>query len=162
PVSADGRRLPLRARDALFIESQLAANTTTFSVNAPLDGPVDGRVGQAIAIDNALFTTSTAKSIIIAGHIAPSPAGLTDGTLSLTFDLQSLVPTLPDPYATNMEVPDPGAQPVGSLTAQVAWAVGSTTPALDFAVQLTASGQTPSQTSAALSATGAGAVVLLD
>jgi hypothetical protein len=54
---------------------------------------------------------------------------LPSGNAYLFFEVDAAIPALPDPYASNLEVPDPKAQESGSLLMALVW-TNSGTPAL--------------------------------
>jgi hypothetical protein len=55
---------------------------------------------QSYAIKNLLLLASDPKSIIINGKY--DNGSVSQGTISLGFNLVSILPFLPDPYATNV------------------------------------------------------------
>ncbi|HEX7975371.1 MAG TPA: hypothetical protein VF498_13260 [Anaerolineales bacterium] len=74
----------------------------------------------AIALENALLKVMPPGLLFLFGSLQAN--AITSGSLALGFSLLGLLPTLPDPYATNYgNLPSAGDSPIGSLGAWVRW-----------------------------------------
>jgi len=58
----------------------------------------------AIALENALLTVTPVNGCLLFGMLDPLLKKVTDGKLWLVFGLYHYIPTLPDPYAANLQI----------------------------------------------------------
>jgi len=127
PLAADGGRLG-PAMPGLVVTFQTpAAGGVLIGGQAPPGAapPI------ALALRNALLVTTPPASLFVAGQFTASLDELNSGTLLLSFGLETLLPTLPDPYAANFlprrerEAGVAGA-PSSLLLATVSWTPAAT------------------------------------
>ncbi|HET8998439.1 MAG TPA: hypothetical protein VFP86_02215 [bacterium] len=142
PLTLDGNRVPLQSPAALIVLFQIPAGTF-LGLEAAIAPPRDSRRSLAFAAANVVFKSSPAISLIVFGGF--DGHAVTQGALALTFRLQLILPTLPDPYAANYSTLEgSGRQPAtgGTLMARVDWAPASAT-ALRFLFPPTAGTPAP-------------------
>ncbi|MGE5140873.1 MAG: hypothetical protein ACM3JD_15515, partial [Rudaea sp.] len=175
PVTVVGNRVFVQSRAALIVFIESAVFRGLF-VEAELQPPPPPTNAYAFALENGVLRTTPAVSLLL---VAAYDGGQSkQGGVALGFGLEYLLPTLPDPYAANIDVPyqrlrDTGS--VGTLTSIVTWSPGNP-PALTYtlppnATALTrvlapaagraASEQSPAAMTTLASRTG-GPLVLLD
>lgn len=155
PLGADGRRLALAFDDGRvgFVRSALGERIAIVGLAPNATTPAG-----PLALENALVRCGPARSLFAVGNrIGPRIAG----SLGITFDLATIVPTLPDPYAASFDAGRlPGQQT--KLLATVTWPAG--TPNLTFATLGTNDvAQDPAlthETPRALAAVGGGFILL--
>ena len=133
PLTLDGLRLPLQSPQAAFILIEQASNSIQCLIFATLAPPKDGRKALAFAGANIVMKSSPPIILELYGHY--DGRNVTSGALAITFRLMNLLPTLPDPYASNY--PDfrefaRGGANLATLIAQVGWAPHTNT-SLSFA-----------------------------
>jgi hypothetical protein len=103
PLTLDGNRLPVRARQALTLVVLFEhAGGRGLLAQARVDPPRDGRRAFAFALANAVFKVTPPSGLLVLGSLAAD--GISQGTLTLQLGFQYLLPTLPDPYASNHEL----------------------------------------------------------
>src|SRR6516162_2003063 len=94
PLRADGTRFALRSPSASLIlvlnNSGLEATLVGALPSSPNDTPIP------MALQNALLRVLPAQEFSLTG--TPSGVNISAGELSLTFPLQAIIATLPDPY----------------------------------------------------------------
>lgn len=137
PLRADGTRLGIVLPEAALV---LVENATGVSVDligtlpppsVPNSAP---EKPLALALANALFKTTPPRMLTLFGTLdgAASPA-VQNGDLHLSFELYLTLPTLPDPYAANFDVPLEGSHDtMARLDCRVQWTVADP-PVLSFA-----------------------------
>jgi hypothetical protein len=128
PLGADGRRLPLAFGPGLvdFAHDALSQFMIVVATAPNAQAPAG-----TVALENALARCGPARRLILRGD---RKAVRLTGLLALEFDLVGLVPTLPDPYATNFVPPrEPGAA-ARPLLALVRWTAA---PQLSFLLPAT-------------------------
>jgi hypothetical protein len=75
----------------------------------------------ALALQNALFKTTTVNGLLLFGELNPDMIKIKKGSLFLTFGMYAYLPTLPDPYAANLnKLKNQFRTPVSVTTAYVA------------------------------------------
>jgi hypothetical protein len=137
PLLLDGKRVPLQSPRAVLVLFQLASGTFLVT-EAAIAPPKDNRKALAFAAANVVFRCSPANGLVIVGLFDGQT--VTQGALALTFYLQFILPTLPDPYATNYSALQGirrEAAAVATLMARVDWAPASAT-TLSFSFPSTA------------------------
>jgi hypothetical protein len=96
PVAADGSRLsPAMAGGLLLYLTGTASSVRIGGQAAATTPPI------ALALHNALLVTTPPQTLLVAGSFTAAPTELDSGGLELAFALNTLLPTLPDPYAAN-------------------------------------------------------------
>lgn len=126
PITVSGNRVFIQSKKGslTFIKS---AVFTGISLEASLDPPPSLPAnGIAFAIANAIFRTTPAVSLSVVA--AYDGIRSVQGGATIGFGLQYLLPILPDPYASNIDVPyqklrDIGI--IGPLNAVVRWTVAN-------------------------------------
>jgi len=130
PVTVAGKRVFVQSKNALliFVESAVFSG---LNIEALLDPPPATKA-LAFAIANSVFRTTPAVSLLLVavydGVQAPA------GGVAIGFGLRFLLPTLPDPYAGNLDfevLRDSGT--IGELNALVFWSPAKP-PALTYTV----------------------------
>jgi hypothetical protein len=139
PVAADGGRLGVAMPNAVLVLLQTVSETHLY-----LSG-VDPAAGQkpllALALENLLTSVQPPTLFLLNGPLAGS--ALNSGKLVLRFSAQSLLPTLPDPYAASFEAFTASrASSLGWVTGSVVWK-GPLHPVLDFAIETGAAPASP-------------------
>ena len=118
---ADGKPLEVRGAPAALARNDGPAGATT---ELTAEGPGGGVT--ALALSNALLTTTLPRSLSVTGMTGPD-GDLAAGTFDVSFGLYQLLPILPDPYAANV---DPGRRPdhvSGVAGIGIGWAPGAET-----------------------------------
>jgi hypothetical protein len=131
PVAADGSRLGPNMTGVLAIfETASRTGLLILGEALAIAPPI------SIALRNALMVTTPPAVLLVVGTFGATPTELKTGGLLLVFGLETLLPSLPDPYAANF-LPvarrrDGEAAPISSvMLATVVWS--PTTPTrLDF------------------------------
>ena len=103
PLSVDGRRVPLRSDSALVGLWQLASGFGALIVANVLPKASARPVGP-IALTNALIHVSGPSILLIAGTWA-DPDQIAKGVAFVLFGVRRVIPSLRDPYATNLPAP---------------------------------------------------------
>ena len=108
PVRIDGSRVPLRSKKALTSLWQLPAG---FGLLIAADVKPQPRFGQTtparpspIALTNALIHVSGPSAFVVTGAWN-DPAQLASGGALILFGVRRIIPSLRDPYATNLAAP---------------------------------------------------------
>jgi hypothetical protein len=137
PLAATGQAFPLAG--AATVEDIVGPDEATVLFRAePLD-PVFALMPRTFAIDNALLRTRAATGWDL--QAIRRADGLAPGWMTLGFELDLLVPMLPDPYASDFlpwDRPDPGREPglrrepFGHLVAAADWRAPDDTPTVAF------------------------------
>jgi hypothetical protein len=142
PIRADGTRFRLQAQTAFLTLSQTTSGNQLNLVG--LMQPHAPVQHAPIALENALILVAPAQQFTVAGS-SLTGNNVNSGSFSLAFRWNTLLPTLPDPYAASFSifpstqpapapVPPLGAGPdVGSLSALITWAQPAT-PLLAFTI----------------------------
>jgi len=126
PVTINGDLFPFESAAATVILVETAAGTN-FLIEAT--GLVLRRARErAIALKNLVMRLSDARALIAFGSYVD--AGCVSGTLALFFELRSVLPILPDPYAANVAW-DPRRQNDVRSTIGVVASVSRWQPAVD-------------------------------
>ena len=127
PVRADGHRLRIGARDAIVVLGDAATGSTVLVLavaKPPIGLAITVRPPEpiAFALSNALLKTTPAQAFIVFGRMQDERL-VQEGTLRLHFGLLLLLPTLPDPYTSNIQTPRERieGEPGGQFTATVQW-----------------------------------------
>jgi hypothetical protein len=110
PVTVSGQALDIRSKNSILI----LAVSNTFKIiylyddniifdnydpdkpHAPLPKPL------SLALNNALFKVSPVNGCLLFGQLADDFIKIKTGILFLTFGMYAYLPTLPDPYAANI------------------------------------------------------------
>lgn len=130
PLAADGSRFAFQGAGFLAIShSSAATNLFAFASGGPNQ---DSLV--SIALENALLGVETPLALIVQGAL--NDHDITSGTGTFYFNLRWLLPTLPDPYASNNDLElirrQANAAPLGTLLAATHWNPPATSPTLAF------------------------------
>jgi hypothetical protein len=129
PLQSDGGRLSANFSTGwLFIASSEKATTATVLALEPTAASAPHI---SFAIENALLKTRPPMWLYAFGNMQDDH--LDSGLLLLRFPLRALLPTLPDPYATNFDLPRMDVD-TGWTTANVLWSNPSA-PILGFSLQ---------------------------
>jgi hypothetical protein len=106
PVSVDGRRVPLRSDAALVGLWQLASGFGALIIANVLPKPSksESRRPGPIALTNALIHVSGPVVLLVAGSWT-DPDQLSKGVAYVLFGVRRIIPSLRDPYATNLPSP---------------------------------------------------------
>jgi hypothetical protein len=106
PLSVDGRRVPLRSTEALVALWQLAGGFGALILaNVTPKPSMSGRgLVRSIALTNALIHVSGPTLLLIAGTW-PDPEQIAKGVSFILFGVRRIIPSLRDPYATNLPPP---------------------------------------------------------
>ena len=109
PLRADGTRLGIVLPEAALA---LSENATGVSVSLVGPGPPPSLSNSApekplaLALTNALFKTTLPRTLTLFGTLdGATPPAVQSGDLHLSFELYLTLPTLPDPYAANLDTP---------------------------------------------------------
>jgi disulfide bond formation protein DsbB len=134
PVAADGSRLGPSMPGTLAIYQTASINGVVVTGTAPVVVPPPAPI--ALALHNALLTTTPPAVLLVAGTFSTTPTELDSGGLLLAFGLESVLPTLPDPYAANFlpvrsDSKQAGTSVSSELLAIVLWSP-ATAAALNF------------------------------
>jgi len=111
PVTAKGEPIEIRSKKSLLI---IAATTNfrflyLFDDNILVDNldlakrPPQFPKPLSLVLSNALFKTTAVNGCLLFGTLAEDFVNVERGSLFLTLGLQAYLPTLPDPYAANIE-----------------------------------------------------------
>ncbi len=138
PVAADGGRLGPTLPGILAVFETATEQGVVVMGIAPKTTPPPSPM--ALALRNALLVTTPPELLLVRGRFSVTPAELDSGVLLLAFGLDTLLPTLPDPYAANflplrpmvsprdpalgnaaVGAPGPGPGPPSVLLAAVRW-----------------------------------------
>jgi len=155
PVTVGGSRVFIGSKLALivFVESVVFKGVI---VEAALDPPPPPTTALAFAISNAIFRTTTARTLLLVAAYDGTQSP--QGGVAIVFGLQYLLPTLPDPYAANVNVPYEKLRDVGTigpLVAIVIWTPANP-PVLDYLLPPNSSSTTtPFQAPGGLASTNA-------
>ena len=124
PLAADGSRLGPTLPGTLAIYETATLKGVMIAGLAPQ--PPSPPAPIALALHNALLVITPPTFLQVTGSFTATPTELDTGGLLLNFGLETLLPTLPDPYAANFlpSLPDPNAPPAAAsslVVATVAW-----------------------------------------
>jgi hypothetical protein len=111
PVTANGQPLEIRSKNSLLIiaaatgfrlvylfdDNMLVDNADLSKKPAQLPKPL------SLVLTNALFKTTAVNGCLLFGNLAEDFVKVERGFLFLTLGLQAYLPTLPDPYAANID-----------------------------------------------------------
>ena len=110
PVTATGEPLEIRSKQSLFI---IAATSSfrllyLFDDNMLVDNLDREKAGSvakplSFVLNNALFKTTAVNGCLLFGTLAEDFVKVERASLFLTLGLHAYLPTLPDPYAANVE-----------------------------------------------------------
>ena len=157
PMRADDSRFALKiAKGALL----LFQTPTQFFIFTGTVLNTEPQGTNAIALENALVVVDRPVAMVVFGEL--DPANLTSvrsGLVGLEFGIRGLLPTLPDPYASNFAVADFSRSdriPIDILTAGITWKTPDN-PSLTFGLLLSNFAETTS-----LLAVGRQRLALLD
>ncbi|MGA8383361.1 MAG: hypothetical protein WB710_19735 [Stellaceae bacterium] len=124
PLAADGSRLgPSLPGTLAIFETPTLNEVLVFGQAAAVSAPPPPI---ALSLHNALLVTTPPTVLIAAGSFTSTPVELDSGGLLLSFGLETLLPTLPDPYAANFlplrrAVDPPAAAGSSQIIATVLW-----------------------------------------
>lgn len=99
PLAADGSRLGPSLPGTLAIYQTATLKGVMISGQAPQAASPPAPI--ALALRNALLVTAPPAFLQVTGSFTAAPTELDIGTLLLSFGVETLLPTLPDPYAAN-------------------------------------------------------------
>ncbi len=139
PLAADGAAFPI-AGNAVLSQAVTAVSTHTTILGAPAAPATLGTFG--LALENALIGVRAPKLFLITGPTKGT--AFTRATVVLLHDSLWLLPTLPDPYAANFDLPElvrqEMSQAAGVLGVGIAW---SGSAGLTFGFQLSPAAAQP-------------------
>ncbi|MGZ4664047.1 MAG: hypothetical protein ACXV5Q_03075 [Frankiaceae bacterium] len=118
---ADGKPLEIRDAPASLARTDGPADVTT---ELTAEGP--GRGVTALALTNALLTTTLPRSLSVTGTTGPD-GDLAAGMFDVSFGLYQLLPILPDPYAANVDPSRRPDQVSGTVGIRIGWEPGAET-----------------------------------
>jgi hypothetical protein len=122
PLRADDSRFALKIVNGVLL---LFQTTTQFFIFIGTALNTDPKGTTAIALENALIVVDRPAAMGIFGELDPANLNsVVSGLVGLEFGIRGLLPTLPDPYASNFAVADFSSSvrtPTGILTAVVTW-----------------------------------------
>src|SRR5260370_26327482 len=123
PLAADGGRLGPTLPGALTLYETRTLKEALIVGQAPQAPAPPPPI--ALALPNALLVTTPPTLLLAAGSFTVTPAQLDTGGLLLSFGLETLLPTLPDPYAANFlpgrQAPNATAAPSSAVLATILW-----------------------------------------
>jgi len=123
PLAADGGRLGPTLPGALTLYETTTLKEALIVGQAPQAPAPPPPI--ALALPNALLVTTPPTLLLAAGSFTVTPAQLDTGGLLLSFGLETLLPTLPDPYAANFlpgrQAPNATAAPSSAVLATILW-----------------------------------------
>ena len=154
PLSADGRRLALAFDIGVvaFVHNALGERIAIIG-----QAPNATEAAGPLALENALVCCGPARTLFVIGQ---RTGPRISGSLGVDFDLVSIVPTLPDPYAASFAGGQFGEQQA-RLLATVIWPAG--TPNLSFTtLDPTGAPAQPERPGSIAGVATRGAFVLLD
>ena len=134
PITVAGNRVFIQSKLAVIAFIESSAFTGVF-VDAALDpppAPPTPALPLTFAIKNAVLRTTPPSNFLLTGAFDGTSSA--HGTVAIAFNLQFLLPILPDPYAANVDIPIRRVIDVGTLgpmLATVAW-TGGNAPQLGF------------------------------
>ena len=104
PCAADGQPFPFEGSiDAFSLFSNPSGSWVTVAANAPVPDPLHG-----LALENLYLVVKPPAGSSSISPLDTTPL-LSSGIAILIFDVNFALPTLPDPYAANLPLPDPQA-----------------------------------------------------
>jgi hypothetical protein len=122
PLRADDSRFALKIVKGALL---LFQTTTQFFVSIGTALNTDPKGTNAIALENALIVVDRPAVMVIFGELDPADlTSVRSGLVGLEFAIRGLLPTLPDPYASNFAVANFSSSdriPIGILTAVTTW-----------------------------------------
>jgi len=129
PLSAAGARFPYTA-GAILLLDQTPATTLLFLLGIRPDAPPI----TSIALENALLGVDAPALLVLAATL--EGPNVVAAAVGLYFGLRWLLPTLPDPYATNLDLTfiarEAGQSTLATLVAVVTWPGGTSGATLGF------------------------------
>jgi len=122
PLRADDSRFALKIAKGALLLFQTPTQFFIF-IGTALDTEPKGT--NAIALENALLVVDRPAAMVIFGELDPADLNsVRSGLVGLEFAVRGLLPTLPDPYASNFAVADFSTSdrlPTGILTPIITW-----------------------------------------
>jgi hypothetical protein len=146
PLAADGMRYGLQAPASIGIVIKSTDTQVTIFALAPPSGGVFHPI-QPLALENALIGVESPYGFLLSGPV--SGTDLSQCGIAVFFNASWLLPTLPDPYASNFRF-DPTKQTPGTLTGVTTWAGGNNV-ALSFVLSPSGQAATHNQTTGSAS-----------
>ena len=117
PLAADGGRLAIRMPTAWYAVAELATDTIVGVIGH--DPKAQTRPHVAFALENAFIKARSPVWLHLTGPL--NAAGIERGLLLLRFPFRFVLPTLPDPYASSIDVPVRTDVDIGWASASVVW-----------------------------------------
>lgn len=118
PVGADGARFPLRADGARL---HLSHDGSGFRAQVSAE-PAGGEGPRSLALSNALICLRPASALLASGAWE-TPDRIVSGLTAVLFGVATVIPTLRDPYVTNLAPPACGkSRSEAEVVSVVAWA----------------------------------------
>jgi hypothetical protein len=122
PLRADDSRFALKIVNGVLL---LFETPTQFFIFIGTALNTEPKGTNAIALENALIVVDRPAAMVILGELEPTDLHLvSSGIVGLEFGVRGLLPTLPDPYASNFAAADFSSSvriPIGILTAGITW-----------------------------------------
>lgn len=111
PVKVNGEAVTIKSKGSGFILAASAKKRLLMVVDQDIlwdhklpNDKIPKVKPIALAMHNALFTTTPVNSLIVFAEVKEDWKKLTKGSMYLGFGLFSYLPTLPDPYAANLGI----------------------------------------------------------
>ncbi len=112
PLNIRGEAVALRSRKGTFMISASEDNSSLMLIDNTLLTPANQVPGtppppvqkMALALSNALLTTTLPVAVTLQATLSPDLASLTRGEITIVMGLFAYLPTLPDPYAANLGI----------------------------------------------------------
>jgi hypothetical protein len=117
PLAADGGRLAIRMPTAWYAVAEMATDTIVGVIGN--DPKAQTRPHVAFALENAFIKARSPAWLHLSGPL--NAAGIERGLLLLRFPFRFVLPTLPDPYASSVDVPVRTDVDSGWASASVVW-----------------------------------------
>ncbi|MFF4321248.1 hypothetical protein [Streptomyces sp. NPDC001568] len=139
PRTAAGERVDSALTVRYSLVDQADDITLTLETVTRAGGTPAPQTRMALALTNALLTTTTPLAVFLIGSLG-APGQVDTGRLDLSFGLLHLLPMLPDPYAANFAPLPTGLDQDGAsvVRAHLAWEPGKDA---DLAIELPATAE---------------------
>ena len=117
PLAADGGRLAIRMPTCWYAVAEMSTDTIVGVIGN--DPKAQSRPHTAFALENAFIKARSPVWLHLSGPL--NAAGIERGLLLLRFPFRFVLPTLPDPYASSIDVPVRSDVDMGWASASVVW-----------------------------------------
>ena len=116
PRRADGKPFDFDGAIAVF---GLVATPSSFFMQLLAGAPVSTDL-TGLALENLYALVRPIRGVALIAEFDTGPV-LPSGSANLVFDVDGIIPTLPDPYAANLNAPNPNTVVEGALRVTLAW-----------------------------------------